>query len=122
MGSGVTMEGLLKGIGKYKYLLLVLAVGLVLILLPTKRGAVGYERTESLATEREARLEEVLSGVEGVGRAAVLFSDEGVVVVCDGADSAAVRLDVVNAVSAYTGYGSGAIRVLKMETIKEAVN
>ena len=45
----------------------------------------------------------------------VLYSDEGVAVVCEGAGSARVRLDIVNAVSAYTGFGSDRIKVLGME-------
>ena len=36
-------------------------------------------------------------------------------VVCEGAGSARVRLDIVNAVSAYTGFGSDRIKVLGME-------
>ena len=43
------------------------------------------------------------------------YSDEGVAVVCEGASSARVRLDVVKAVSAYTGLGSDRIEVLGME-------
>ena len=39
----------------------------------------------------------------------------GAVVVCDGADSAAVRLRVMQAVSALTGLGSDKISVIKMK-------
>ena len=39
----------------------------------------------------------------------------GAVIVCDGADSAAVRLRVVQAVSALTGLGSDKISVIKMK-------
>jgi len=39
-----------------------------------------------------------------------------VVVVCEGADSAAVRLRVTEAAAAYTGFGSDRITVLKMKT------
>ena len=39
----------------------------------------------------------------------------GAVVLCSGADSAAVRLDVVNAVSSVTGLGSDKISVIKMK-------
>ena len=39
----------------------------------------------------------------------------GAVVVCDGADSAAVRLRVIQAVSALTGLGSDKISVIKMK-------
>ena len=50
---------------------------------------------------------------QGVGEAYVLVSDSGVVVVCDGADNAAVRLEIVTAVRTYTGYGADQITVLK---------
>ena len=60
-------------------------------------------------------LEAVLGEVSGAGRVSVLYSDEGVAVVCEGAESARVRLDIVNAVSAYTGFGSDRIKVLSME-------
>ena len=63
----------------------------------------------------EARLEAVLTEISGAGRVSVLYSDEGVAVVCEGAESARVRLDIVNAVSAYTGFGSDRIKVLSME-------
>ena len=39
----------------------------------------------------------------------------GAVVVCDGADRAAVRLSVINAVSSLTGLGSDKITVVKMK-------
>ena len=39
----------------------------------------------------------------------------GAVVLCSGADSAVVRLDVVNAVSSVTGLGSDKISVIKMK-------
>ena len=38
----------------------------------------------------------------------------GAIVICQGADSAAVRLAVVEAVSKYTGLGADQIAVLKM--------
>ena len=39
----------------------------------------------------------------------------GAVVVCDGADSATVRLRIMQAVSALTGLGSDKISVIKMK-------
>jgi hypothetical protein len=43
-----------------------------------------------------------------------LLSDNGVVVVCDGAENAKVRLDIIRAISSYTGFTSGKITILKM--------
>ena len=63
-----------------------------------------------------ARVEKALSAVEGVGEVGALYSDNGVVVVCEGAGSAAVRLRVTEAAAAYTGFGSDRITVLKMKT------
>lgn len=108
---------MLEKLEKYKYLLLMLLLGLILILLPTGAKDSGLTTTGSsaTATQAEARLESVLGEIEGVGRIGVLYSDEGVVVVCSGAESARVRLDVVNAVTAYTGFGSDRVTVLKMK-------
>ena len=108
---------------KNKYVLLVLALGLVLILLPAgsggDRGGAGQgSPLESsgipLDTEGE-RLAAFLSRIEGVGQCGVLLSAEGAVVACEGAEQAQVRLCVINAVSAYTGLGSDKISVIKLK-------
>jgi hypothetical protein len=112
------MNGVLAKLGKYKYLLLVLFVGLILILLPTRSSSdvIGTSVGQTTATDEEARLEEVLGDICNVGEVSVLRSEEGVVVVCEGADSPQVRLDVINAVMSYSGLGSDRITVLKMKT------
>lgn len=111
------MSGMAQKLGKYKYLLLVLFVGLVLILLPGRSSeSDALTAAQSSATEEEARLEEVLGNITGVGAVSVLRSEEGVVVVCAGADSPQVRLSVTEAVMSYTGLGSDRITVLKMKT------
>ena len=56
----------------------------------------------------------MLSSVEGVGEAQVIISDTGVVVVCRGAENAAVRLDIIKAIGSYTGFGSDRITILKL--------
>ncbi len=114
------MDGVIKKLEKYKYLLVVLIVGLVLILLPSRssrqtQAAVSSARS-AYTSDEEARLEAVLSNISGAGRASVLVSETGVAVVCEGADSAQVRLDIVRAVMAYTGLGSDRISVIKMKT------
>ena len=53
---------------------------------------------------------------QAIGEAEVLLSSNGCVVVCTGADSPAVRLDVTNAVAAYTGLGSNEICIIKMKS------
>lgn len=102
----------LKSLGKYKYILLLIACAVVLLLLP----AGGSDTGDVGSSAAESRLEYVLSGIEGVGRVSVLCSEEGAAVVCDGAGDAAVRLAVVQAVSNYTGLGSSRITVLPMQS------
>ena len=56
------------------------------------------------------------SGKEQAVEEGYLYPEyQGAVVVCSGAESAAVRLQVSSAVSAFTGLGSQSIQVLKME-------
>ncbi|MCI6486693.1 MAG: YhcN/YlaJ family sporulation lipoprotein [Clostridiales bacterium] len=92
---------------KFKYPLLILVLGVILMLLPT--GS-----TKSEEAEGDERIQQMLSSVEGVGEAQVIISDNGVVVVCRGAENAAVRLDIIRAISAYTGFGSDRITILKL--------
>ena len=125
------MERLTKTLSRNKYVLLVLALGLLLLLLPRSSGSgtsaapaagsaapagVGAPLEVSgipLDTESE-RLEALLKSIRGVGTAKVLLSKEGAAVVCAGAESAAVRLAVTEAVAAYTGLGSDRIAVFQM--------
>lgn len=92
---------------KCKYPLLILILGVVLMLLPT-----GTEKNET--AEGDERIQQMLSRVEGVGEAQVIISDSGVVVVCRGAENAAVKLDIIRAISSYTGFGSDRITILKL--------
>ena len=92
---------------KFKYPLLILVLGVSLMLLPT-----GSAKSEE--AECNERIQQMLSSVEGVGEAQVIISDNGVVVVCRGAENAAVRLDIIRAISAYTGFGSDRITILKL--------
>ena len=113
------LKGAMRGKG---YVLLVLALGLLLLLLPrsgtaadsAKTGAGDPLASSGIPLETEcARLGELLTHIRGVGAARVLLSRSGAVVVCDGAGDAQVRLDVTEAVSAYTGLGSDRIRVMQ---------
>ncbi|MCD8389255.1 MAG: hypothetical protein LUC21_03710 [Oscillospiraceae bacterium] len=125
------LSRVMKALGKNKYVLLVLTLGSLLLLLPrtaTEDGtadasAVAFSTGEGndldtsgipLDTE-SVRLAALLSQIEGVGEATVLLSAAGAVVVCTGAESPSVRLNVTNAVSAYTGLGSDKITVMKLQ-------
>ena len=147
---------------KYKYVLIILLAGLVLLLLPTGSKAKAKttqvstvsEQTQTQAIQaEEQRLTQLLQQINGAGQVQVLLSyrcsaerelatDDageptiisagggaqeavelrtvspqylGAVVVCDGADSASVRLAIIQAVSSLTGLGSNKIAVVKMK-------
>ena len=164
------MEGneLRKKIGevfqKYRYALLILAVGIFLMLLPaaktTPPSQPEPEQIQVHTEDFETRLSRILSQMEGAGRVTVFLSqaagentlyqsDEditsgdmrretvlitgsdraqeglirqinppvyrGAVVLCQGADNAAVRLSITQAVANATGLGANQISVLKMK-------
>lgn len=100
------LETILKKLDRLKYPLLILALGLLLLLMPS--GS-----TKNTETDGSTDLQSILSSARGVGQAQVLISENGVVVVCDGADDAAVKLDILRAVGSYTGFGSDKITILK---------
>ncbi len=158
-------------LGKYKYALLVLLLGIVLALIPTgdkKQTAASAPDTRQselsqLEQTRQA-LRALLRQVDGAGEVDVLLSYssgaeqvyqtdressrsgedtqskttavlqqngsertpvvrktlypvyQGAVVVCEGAERAAVRLAIVEAVSSLTGLGSDKISVIKMKS------
>ena len=101
------MWGLPAKLEKFKYPLLVLLIGLILLLLPSGKA-------KETLPERDERLQEMLSQAAGVGEARVLLSESGVIVICTGADNPQTRLDILRAVGSYTGFGSDKITILKM--------
>ena len=108
MGKG--FKELTEKISGFKYVLIVAAVGLLLLLWPS--GAV----TEVAAEQtEEARVAAMLAKIEGVGEVEVLLSEKGAVVVCRGAEDASVRLRVSQAVRCYTGFGADKVEIFKME-------
>lgn len=120
------MEKLTALLQRNKYVWLVFALGLALLLLPRSTSSIlSPEPTEGMGEPmtgsgipldtESARLEALLSRIAGAGETHVLLSQNGAVVVCAGADNAEVCLDVTNAVSAYTGLGSDKIRVMRLE-------
>lgn len=156
-------------IGKYKYVLLILVIGFVLMSIPGKNETNKIASAESVSQKNETipinhQLAHILSKIDGVGEVQVLltvaagekilyqtddttsYSDtsnttridtvtvtddtrnqtgliqqvippiyQGAIVVCQGADSPAVRLAIVEAVSKVTGLGADRISVLKMK-------
>lgn len=145
---------------KYRYALLVLLVGLVLMLLPTGSDSQTKQPITDASPSKEQdvtqELTQILASIQGVGKVQVMLTVEegektvyqydekasgkdtviitdgnreetglvyqvisrkyrGAVVVCQGADSASVRLSVIEAVAKVTGLGTDRISVLKMK-------
>ncbi len=94
---------------RFKYPILLIAVGILLMLLPSG------EKSNTELPKNDALVAHILSRVQGVGETLVLMSEKGVVVVCEGADKAKVQLEIISAVSSYTGYSSDKITILKMD-------
>ena len=128
--KALDLTKLSKILTKNKYVWLVLALGLALLLLPGRSA----EKAPDLAAEHRVagvgdalpssgipldteseRLAALLGEIDGVGDASVLLSGSGAVIVCTGGDSPTARYLVTNAVSAYTGLGSDKITVMKMK-------
>ena len=102
-------KALWKKLDTVKYPLLVFLAGLLLMLLPSG-GA-----KSAPAENPDLTLEQLLAETDGVGRIRVLVSEKGAVVVCDGAEKAGVRLDILHAIRSYTGFGTDTVTVLKMK-------
>lgn len=94
---------------RYKYPLIMLLLAAALLLLP------GKSEEYAEASGENVNLQDVIASCQGVGRVLMVVSDKGVVVCCDGAGNAKVRLDIISAVSSYTGFASDKITILKME-------
>lgn len=150
---------------KYKFVLLVVLVGIILMLLPVSSQTKEAEENKSQIPQEsfdlaamEQRMEEVLGKIDGVGKLRLMLTlqsgtrltlaedtqrdqdrtqreivtlnrgsgnqeivitnrfypvYQGAVVVCQGADSSAVRLAITETVQALTGLPSDRIRVAK---------
>ncbi len=96
----------------FRYVFLVAAAGLLLILWPSGGSAAG----EGGDGTEEARIGSILTSMEGVGEARVLLSENGVVIVCPGAEDPSVCLRVTQAVKCYTGLGADDVRIFKSES------
>lgn len=114
------LEALRAAAGKYKYAIAVVLLGVFLMLLP---GG-GREKERTLEPQGQTGVQEemeaTLSAFEGVGRLRVMLTADpqtqrwaGAVVVCEGGGSAAVRLQLTQAVSALTGLSTDKIAIVK---------
>lgn len=84
-------------------------LGIGILLMPT-----GQKKESSEDRGTESNLRSVLECAEGVGKVNIILSDNGAVVICAGAENAKTRLEIIKAVSTYTGFSSDKITVLKM--------
>lgn len=150
--------------GKYKYVLLIFLVGVILLLLPSGKASTKIHTDAAAPTNEvstasqeaqaaEARLAALLTQIDGAGQVKVLLSYQcsseteyatddgetviisagsgtqaaverktiypqylGAVIVCEGADSARVKMDILQAVAQFTGLGTDKISVLKLRS------
>ena len=113
--ASIDLTALRRFVKENGAVLLVLILGAALMLLPGGSSDAG----EGEFNDEEEKLSLVLSQIEGAGYCRVLFRAEsaeqrgGAVIVCEGADSAAVQLRITQAVGTYTGLGSDRITILK---------
>lgn len=92
----------------YKYPLLVLLIGVLLMLLP------GGIRSPTGDEPQDRDFASLIERIDGVGDCSLALSESGVVVVCEGAEDAAARYALLQAIRAYTGFSSERIAILKM--------
>ena len=113
VGFGKTAEKLKNGGGRM-FLVIALLIALVLMLSSFGRESGGEP------TELEARMERVLSKIDGAGEVNVLLTEkdgktQGALIVAEGAGDLSVRLAVRQAVSTLLGIENERIDVRKME-------
>ena len=101
-----------KKLEGFRYVLLIALVGAALLLWPT--GAQREKQADEASAE-ETRIAAVLTQIEGVGRTQVLLSENGAVIVCEGASDPSVRLAVTQAVRCYTGLGAHEVVIFKSD-------
>ena len=85
----MNLKNMKELLDKWKYPLLILALGLALLMIP------GKTESETVSDPQAFALQRALSDARGVGETTVIVSEHGVVIVCDGADNAEIRLDIL---------------------------
>ena len=115
MGPWQGLREKLRGARKLEWLLLLVAACVAALVLTQNPGG----ETAAQSTELEARLERVLSAVDGAGdvRAMVTEREEeivGVVIVAEGAGQVRVRLSLMQAARALLNVDLDRIEVIEM--------
>ena len=121
MKSDRSFRDFLAG-GKLSAFLPLLLFGVALLLLPTVFG--GGEGEAEREVTGEERLSELCAAVEGVGECRVMVTYEGesvyaVAVLCEGAESVAVKERVVELIGSLYGIGSNRIAVIELDKSKQ---
>lgn len=115
MGAWRGLREKLRGARGLEWLLLLVAVCVATLALTRAGGGSGAAQP----TELEARLERVLSAVEGAGEVRAMVAEEngavtGVVIVATGAEDVGVRLSLMQAARALLGVDMERIEVIQM--------
>ena len=114
MGAWRGLKEKLRGARGLEWLLLLIAACVAALVLTRGGSDAGAQ-----PTELEARLERVLSAVEGAGDVRAMVTEEGgavsgVVIVAAGAEDISVRLSLMQAARALLGIGLDQIEVIQM--------
>ncbi len=152
-------EKVTSWISKYRYVALVLVIGVGLMLIPKGKTEESVQIPQSVQAAQQditQELQNILSNIHGAGKVQVMLTQragqstvyqtdddenssdtviitggdrgqqglvqrvdppryQGAIVLCSGADNAAVRLGIIEAVSRVTGLGTDRICVLKIK-------
>lgn len=115
------LERLRQALGKYRWAIAAALLGALLMLLPAGgRAAAPRAEPEPAQASTQSEMEALLAAFDGVGRLRLMLATDpvterwsGAVAVCEGAGSAAVRLQLTQAISALTGLPSDRIAIMK---------
>jgi hypothetical protein len=111
-------------IKKYKFIIIALAAGIVLLLLPRTTSGQARDAPNaptaaqlsagigSSALSDEEKLTSALSKLDGAGEITVVLSGKGAVIICNNL-TPELKLRITQAVSVYTGLSSEKIIILK---------
>ena len=100
---------------KYRYVLLAALVGILCMALPEKTEEAPLEQNIELVTESNLEDSDSSRNETGLIRQIIPPVYRGAVVLCQGAENANIRLQIVEAVKSVTGLSSDHITVLKMK-------
>ncbi|MDR2605752.1 MAG: hypothetical protein LBC38_00535 [Oscillospiraceae bacterium] len=118
------MNRIFEVLKKYKYIVIALAAGIVLLLLPRTASGQARDAPVSPTTAQlyggsggsgysdEEKLSAILAKLDGAEGLAIVLSDRGAVVICRNL-TPELKLRITQAVSVYTGLSSEKIIILK---------